>query len=104
MPSQKARIRLKALDISEIDGVCQKIKNIAKETGVSIKGPIPLPTQHMKLGLRKSPCGNGSATYEHWEMRIHKRLVDIYADDRTMRAIMRIKIPDAVTVEIELLK
>lgn len=104
MASQKARIRLTALDIHEIDGVCQKIRDIAKETGVSIKGPVPLPTQHMKLGLRKSPCGNGSATYEHWEMRIHKRLVDIYADDRTMRAIMRIKIPDAVTVEIELLK
>jgi len=104
LANQKARIRLTALDVGEIDGVCQKIKDIAKETGVSIKGPIPLPTKNMELGLRKSPCGNGSATYEHWTMRIHKRLIDVYADDRTMRAVMRIKIPDSVSVEIELLK
>ena len=104
MPSQKARIRLSALDVNELDAVCEKIKEIAKETGVKLAGPIPLPTKRLAITTRKSPCGNGSSTYDRFEMRIHKRLLDVYADDRTMRAIMRIKIPEAINIEIELLK
>lgn len=104
MATQKARIRLSALDINELDNVTQKIKDIAKETGVKIAGPVPLPTKVLTIPTRKAPGGNGTATWEKYQMRIHKRLVDIIADERTMRAIMRIRIPEAINIEIELLK
>lgn len=104
MASQKARIRLSALEVEELDLVCQKIQDIAKETGVKLAGPVPLPTKRLSITTRKAVGGNGTATFDRFQMRIHKRLVDVFADDRTMRAIMRIKIPEAVQIEIELLK
>ncbi|MEM3698954.1 MAG: 30S ribosomal protein S10, partial [Archaeoglobaceae archaeon] len=51
---------------------------------------------------RKAPDGEGSNTWDHWEMRVHKRLIDIAADERTLRQIMRIQVPRDVNIEIVL--
>ncbi|MEM2682053.1 MAG: 30S ribosomal protein S10, partial [Zestosphaera sp.] len=72
--------------------------------GVRIKGPVPLPTKRLVVPLLRLPHGEGTKVYEKWEMRIHKRLVDIDADERVMRQIMRIRIPDDVYIEVELLR
>jgi small subunit ribosomal protein S10 len=56
----------------------------------------------MVIPTRKTPCGDGSQTWDKWEMRVHKRLIDIDADERAIRQIMRVKIPDSVYIEIEL--
>ncbi len=99
----KARIKLQSQQCQDLDGVCGEIKQIAEKSGVAMKGPIPLPTKILKLSTRKTPCGDGSDTYEKWEMRIHKRLIEIPStDDRVLRDIMRIKIPDSVHVEMTL--
>lgn len=99
---QKARIKLIGPDAKVLDKVCEEIKEISKRTGVDYSGPVPLPVKKLKIPVRKSPCGNGTGTFECWEMRIHKRLVDIEADERTLRQVMRITIPDKVHVEIVL--
>ncbi|MFX1486622.1 MAG: 30S ribosomal protein S10 [Promethearchaeota archaeon] len=100
---QKARIRISSTDRKMLDGVCGQISSITKRTGVRISGPVPLPTKKLRVPLRKTPCGEGTATWEKWELRIHKRLIDIDADERTMRQIMRIRIPPKVFIEVELL-
>jgi small subunit ribosomal protein S10 len=51
---------------------------------------------------RKSPSGEGTATWEHWEMRVHKRLIDIDADERALRQLMRIQVPKDINIEIVL--
>jgi small subunit ribosomal protein S10 len=56
----------------------------------------------MVIPTRKTPCGQGSASWDKWEMRVHKRLIDIDADERAIRQIMRVRIPDSVYIEIEL--
>jgi|TARA_B100000959_G_C14862469_1_gene574818 small subunit ribosomal protein S10 len=99
---QKARIKLTASDHEKLEDVCGSVKEIAQKTGVNMSGPIPLPTRRLRVPVRKSPSGDGTATWERWEMRIHKRLIDIEADERTMRQIMRVKVPDGVNIEIEL--
>ena len=98
----KARIKLESQNYQELDGVCTQIKDIATRAGVNLKGPIPLPTKKLRITTRKTPCGDGSDTYEKWELRVHKRLIEISADDRVLREVMRIKIPDAVNVEMTL--
>lgn len=100
--AQRARISLSGTDAAQIDDVCNQIKGISQRTGVSIKGPVPLPTKHLKVSCRKSPDGEGSETYDRWEMRIHKRLIDLDADDRALRQLMRIQVPDGVNIEIVL--
>ncbi len=67
-----------------------------------MSGPIPLPTRSMVIPTRKTPCGQGSESWDKWEMRVHKRLIDIDADERAIRQIMRVRIPDSVYIEIEL--
>jgi len=103
MPAQKARISLTSTESKKLDDVCNQIKMIAERTGVALRGPVPLPTKHLKVPCRKSPDGEGTATWERWEMRIHKRLIEIDADERTMRQIMRVRVPEGVNIEIELI-
>ncbi|MEM0160412.1 MAG: 30S ribosomal protein S10 [Thermoplasmata archaeon] len=98
----KARILLSGTEYKKVEDVCEQIKLIAQRTGVEFFGPIPLPTKRMAVPVRKSPDGEGSATWERWEMRIHKRMMDIDADERALRQLMRIQIPDGIHIEIEL--
>jgi small subunit ribosomal protein S10 len=100
MVEQKARISLSGTDPKKVDGVCQQIKDISKRTGVAMSGPIPLPTKRLVVPCRKSPDGEGSETWERWEMRIHKRLIELDADERALRSLMRINVPDGVNIEI----
>lgn len=100
---QRARIRLASTEAKKLDTVCEEVKKIVEKTGVNISGPMPLPTKKLKVPVRKSPDGEGTATWERWEMRIHKRLIELDADDRTMRQVMRVTVPDGVNIEIELI-
>ena len=98
----KARISLTGTTPKSVDGVCKQIKAISERTGVNLSGPIPLPTKKLLVPIRKSPDGEGSETYERWEMRVHKRLILLDADDRALRQLMRIQVPDDVNIEIVL--
>ena len=97
---QSARIKLTSTSLHRLDGVCTEIMGIGKKTGVKIKGPTPLPVKKLNVATRKSPCGSGTETYEKWEMRMHRRIIYISADDRAIRQLMRLKIPDDVYIEL----
>jgi small subunit ribosomal protein S10 len=99
---QRARIKLASTEIEKINQICTEIKDIVQKTGVDIKGPIPLPTKKLKITTRKSPSGEGKASWERYEMRIHKRLIDLGADERTLRLVMRVPIPEGLNIEIEM--
>ena len=100
--AQRARIKLASTDIDNINRICSDIKEIAEKTGVNLRGPIPLPTKKLKVTTRKSPCGDGKASWERYEMRVHKRLIDLGADERTLRLVMRVPIPEGLNIEIEM--
>lgn len=97
---QSARIRLTGTDTDKIQKVTDEIKEVANRTEVEIRGPVPLPTKKLKVPTRKSPDGEGTATWEHWEMRVHKRLIDIESDERALRQLMRLQVPDGVHIEL----
>jgi small subunit ribosomal protein S10 len=99
---QKARIKLASMDIDKINQVCASIKDIADKTGVDMRGPIPLPTKKLRVTTRKSPDGEGTETWERYEMRVHKRLIDLGIDERALRLVMRVPIPDGLNIEIEM--
>lgn len=107
MDMQVARIKLSGKDPVELDTICTEIKDVAKKFGVDYRGPIPLPTKSLRITTLKTPCGDGTghgnATYDKWEMRIHKRVLDVQADDRALRQIMRINIPQSIHIEIRLI-
>lgn len=99
---QKTRIKLNSTDKAKLDALCSQIIDIAKKLKVKRLGPIPIPTKRLKVSTRKSPCGNGRESYEVWEMRVHKRVIDLETNERVLRLIMRIPIPKDVNIEIEI--
>jgi small subunit ribosomal protein S10 len=101
--AQKARIKLASTDIDKINQICESISSIADKTGVVMRGPIPLPTKNLNVTTRKSPDGEGKATWERYEMRVHKRLIDLGVDERALRLVMRVPIPDGLNIEIEMI-
>jgi len=98
----KVRIKLNSIDIAMLNNICESIKELAKKSGIVISGPVPLPTKKLKVTTRKSPCGDGSATFDRFEMRIHKRLIDLPANEKVLHNIMRMKIPKNVNIKIEI--
>jgi small subunit ribosomal protein S10 len=100
--ARRARIKLTSIDPVKLQDVCDEIKDIAKRIGVKLVGPIPLPTKKLVVPTRKTPCGDGSNTWDRFEMRVHKRLIEIDARDRVMRSIMRIRVPNEVYIEMEI--
>ena len=98
----KARIKLASIDIEKINTTCDYIRDIASKTGVAMRGPIPLPSKRMKITTRKSPCGDGKASWDRFEMRVHKRLIDLGIDERALRLVMKVPIPEGLNIEIEM--
>jgi small subunit ribosomal protein S10 len=98
----RVRIKLNSTNIETLNSICESIKEIAKKSGINISGPVPLPTKKLKVTTRKSPCGNGTATFDRFEMRIHKRLIDLPANEKILHHIVRMQIPKSVNVKIEM--
>ena len=98
----KVRIKLNSIDIEMLNSICDSIQNLAKKSGIAISGPVPLPTKKLKVTTRKSPCGDGTATFDKYEMRIHKRLIDLPANEKVLHHIMKMKVPKSVNIKIEM--
>jgi len=96
------RVRIKLNSTEMLNKICESVKEIAKKSGIAISGPVPLPTKKLKVTTRKSPCGNGTATFDRFEMRIHKRLIDLPANEKVLHHIMRMQIPKSVNIKIEM--
>jgi len=90
--------------VEHLNEVVNQLVEIAKKAGVEVRGPVPLPTKRLVVPVLVPPHGEGTKVYEKWELRIHKRLIDIAADERVMKQIMRVKVPDDVYIELELLR
>src|SRR5262249_20171520 len=102
MQSQNIRIRLKAFDHRILDASTNEIVNTAKRTGAEVRGPIPLPTRIEKFTVNRSPHIDKKSR-EQFEMRTHKRLLDIVdPTPQTVDALMKLDLAAGVDVEIKL--
>jgi len=100
--TQKIRIRLRAYDHKLLDKAVADIVNKVKETGVKIVGPIPLPTKISKYTILRSPHIDKKSR-EQFEMRIHKRLIDILEPNHeTVEKLKNLDLPAGIDVEIKL--
>ena len=104
---QTARIKLSGRDPKQLDEICEEIIGVGKKFGIDYKGPIPLPTKKLRVTPMKTPCGDGTGhgntSFDRWELRIHKRLIDMQADDRALRQVLRVAIPQGIHISIKLI-
>lgn len=102
MAQQKIRIRLKAFDHNLLDSTAEKIVETAKRTGAQVSGPIPLPTERNLYTILRA-VHRYKDSREQFEMRTHKRLIDIIEPtQRTVNDLMRLDLPAGVDIEIKL--
>ncbi len=102
MPKQRIRIRLKAHDHKIIDQSASQIVDTAQRTGAVVAGPVPLPTRIERFTVLRSPFIDKDSR-EQFEMRTHKRLIDILEPtSKTVDALMRLNLPAGVNIEIKL--
>ena len=100
--SEKIRIRLKAYDNVVLDQSAEKIVDTAKRTGAKVSGPIPLPTKREIVTILRSPHKHKDSR-EQFEMRTHKRVIDIlYPTQTTVDSLMKLDLPAGVDVEMKL--
>lgn len=98
----KIRIRLKAYDHRVLDQSAQRIVETAERTGARVVGPVPLPTQLERFTVRRSPYIDKDSQ-EHFEIRTHKRLIDVLdPDSKTIDTLMRLNLPAGVDIEIKI--
>ncbi len=97
----KIVIKLWSTNVDSLNKVIEDIKEIAKKAGVDVRGPIPLPTKRLKIFVRRAPGAQGRETYETWEMRVHKRLIEVSISERVLHYLMRLPIPDDVEIAIK---
>eukprot|EP00339_Tiarina_fusa_P003127 CAMPEP_0117020780 /NCGR_PEP_ID=MMETSP0472-20121206/15759_1 /TAXON_ID=693140 ORGANISM="Tiarina fusus, Strain LIS" /NCGR_SAMPLE_ID=MMETSP0472 /ASSEMBLY_ACC=CAM_ASM_000603 /LENGTH=117 /DNA_ID=CAMNT_0004726089 /DNA_START=39 /DNA_END=392 /DNA_ORIENTATION=- len=78
-PSSRIRITLTSRNVKSVEKVCEALKANAKQANLSVRGPVRLPTKVLTVTTRKSCSGNGTATFDRFGMKIHKRLLDVVA-------------------------
>lgn len=102
--NQKIRIRLKAYDHETIDQSTKKIVETVRRTQADVRGPVPLPTDKHRFTVIRSPHKDKDSR-EHFEMRIHKRLLDILnPSPKTVDSLQRLDLPAGVDIEIKIQK
>jgi small subunit ribosomal protein S10 len=102
MAKQKIRIRLKAYDHRVLDQSAKRIVETAERTGAKVVGPVPLPTRIEKFTVNRSPFIDKDSQ-EHFEIRTHKRLIDVLdPDSKTIDLLTRLNLPAGVDIEIKL--
>lgn len=96
----KIRITLTSTNVRALEKVSSSIIKNAVKFNVTKKGPVRMPTKALSIATRKTPNGEGSKTWEHYEMRIHKRYVDLEAPSSLVKNITALTIEPGVDVEI----
>ncbi|KAJ9099720.1 40S ribosomal protein S20 [Naganishia adeliensis] len=98
----KIRITLTSRNVANLEKFCGDLITRAKDRDIRVKGPVRMPTKVLKITTRKSPCGEGSKTWDKYEMRIHKRLIDLHSSSEVVKQITSISLEPGVEVEVTL--
>lgn len=87
-------------DFCTVASVCADLIKGSREKKLEVYGPVRLPTKVLKITTRKTPCGEGSKTWDRFQMRIHKRVIDLRSSSETVKQVTSISIDPGVDVEV----
>lgn len=96
----RIRITLSSRNVQHLEKVCRDLVQRSKDKKLPVKGPVRMPTKHLKIATRKTPNGEGSKTWDAYQMQIHKRLIDLESPAEIVKQITSIAIEPGVDVEV----
>ncbi|KAK9460060.1 40S ribosomal protein uS10 [Lipomyces oligophaga] len=97
---KKFRITMTSRKVPQLEKVSSELISRAKNSNMHVKGPVRLPTKALRISTRKTPNGEGSKTWDAYEMRIHKRLIDLTASSGAVKQITSFNIEPGVEIEV----
>ncbi|KAF9166366.1 40S ribosomal protein S20 [Actinomortierella ambigua] len=101
-PIHRIRITLTSRNVKALEKVSSDLIQRAKDKHLRVKGPVRLPTKVLRITTRKSPCGEGSKTWDRYEMKIHKRLIDLHSPAEIVKQLTSINLENGVECEVTL--
>eukprot|EP00934_Nitzschia_sp_Nitz4_P003295 Nitzschia sp. Nitz4//scaffold7_size249615//45983//46351//NITZ4_001149-RA/size249615-processed-gene-0.179-mRNA-1//-1//CDS//3329558358//3285//frame0 len=96
----RIRITLTSRNVANLEKVCADLKKASVDRDLPVSGPVRLPTKRLRITTRKAPSGEGTNTWDRFEMRIHKRLMDMHAPASVVKQVTSIPIEPGVTVDV----
>ena len=99
-PIHRIRITLTSRNVKSLEKVCNDLIKGAKDKELKVKGPVRMPTKTLRITTRKTPCGEGSKTWDRFQMRIHKRVIDIYCPSSAIKEITEFRLDPGVDVNL----
>eukprot|EP00831_Metopus_contortus_P078598 TRINITY_DN763_c0_g1_i12.p2 TRINITY_DN763_c0_g1~~TRINITY_DN763_c0_g1_i12.p2 ORF type:complete len:126 (-),score=20.47 TRINITY_DN763_c0_g1_i12:32-409(-) len=96
----KIRLTLSAKEIKSLEDVCSQIIAKTREMNFKFRGPVRMPTKTLRITTRKSPCGEGTNTFDRFELRIHKRVIDLNCPVSKVKDITGFKIEPGIVVNV----
>lgn len=96
----RIRITLTSRNVKNLEKVCADLKKGATDQKLHVSGPVRMPTKRLKMTTRKAPSGNGTNSFDCFEMRIHKRIIDLHAPSEVVKKITSISIEPGVEVDV----
>ncbi|KAJ4955551.1 hypothetical protein NE237_012334 [Protea cynaroides] len=98
--AHRIRITLSSKNVKNLEKVCADLVRGAKDKRLKVKGPVRMPTKVLHITTRKSPCGEGTNTFDRFELRVHKRVIDLVSSSEVVKQITSITIEPGVEVEV----
>ncbi|KAL9653643.1 hypothetical protein ABK040_009120 [Willaertia magna] len=99
-PIHKIRITLSSKETKNLEKVCSELVKEAKNKQLKVKGPVRMPTKVLRITTRKSPCGEGTNTWDRFEMRLHKRVIDLLSPASTVKDITAVSMEPNVEIDV----
>ncbi|RWS05923.1 putative 40S ribosomal protein RPS20-like protein [Dinothrombium tinctorium] len=96
----RIRITLTSANVKSLEKVCAELIKGAKDKKLKVFGPVRMPTKVLRITTRKTPCGEGSKTWDRFQMRIHKRVIDLRSSSETVKEVTSVSIDPGVDVEV----
>lgn len=93
-------MQLKGREVKHLEEACNEMTTRAKNKGYEVRGPVRIPTKVLRITTRKSPCGEGTNTWDRYVMKIHKRVIDIMCPSSVVKDITTFKIDSSVDVDL----
>ncbi|KAF8311083.1 40S ribosomal protein S20 [Clavulina sp. PMI_390] len=98
--SHKIRITLTSSNVANLEKFSRDLIARGRDRDLRVKGPIRLPTKVLRISTRKTPCGEGSKTWDQYELKVHKRLIDLHSSSEIVKEITSMSLAPGVEVEV----
>ena len=88
--NRRIRLTITSSKLSNLQKVCSNLVQKLKKEKLAVRGPVPMPRRRLRITTRRAPCGNGTETYDHFELRVHKRIIDFEGSAQSDKSVTQI--------------